>query len=162
VVGDGKTDRHGHVIVVGCGHVGSRVARGLHYEGLSVVGIDQDLATVEALRAHGITTLYGDASYKVVLAAAEPEQARTLVVTLPDFGATRVIVINAQAANPDLGIVVRARDPRSAAMLRSLGVREVVEPELEGGLELLRHALTALKVPDVEQRRILSGARGVI
>lgn len=162
VVGDGDPAWHNHVIVVGCGHVGGRVARALHHEGHTVVGIDQNLATVEALRAQGIPTLYGDASYKVVLAAAEPQQARALVVTLPDFGATRVIVINAQAANPALDIIVRARDPRAAAMLRSLGVREVVEPELEGGVELLRHALTALEVPDVEHPRILSGARGVI
>jgi len=46
--------------------------------------------------------------------------------------------------------------------LSSLGVREVVEPELEGGIELLRHALTALGVPAIEHPRILSGARGVI
>jgi CPA2 family monovalent cation:H+ antiporter-2 len=156
---EGRPELKNHVIVVGCGHVGSRVARALHRNAIKVIGIDQDLAAVEALREIGITAFYGDASYKVVLEAAEPQGARALVVTLPDFGATRVIVVNAQAANPKLDIVVRARDPQSAAALRTLGVREVVEPELEGGLELLRHALITLAIPPDRQLGIIASAR---
>jgi len=114
---------------------------------------------VEMLRARGIAAIYGDASYRVVLAAAHPEQARTLVVALPDYGAARVVVLNARAIRHDLDIVARARDPQTAALLRQVGTREVVEPEREGGMELLRHTLSALSVSAKEQERILAVAR---
>jgi CPA2 family monovalent cation:H+ antiporter-2 len=148
-----------HMIVVGCGQVGSRVALALHAQGVPVVGIDQNLAAVEELRSQGVPMLYGDASYRVVVAAAQPESARALVVALPDYGAARVVVLNARTARPDIDIVVRARDPRTAALLRQAGAREAVEPELEGGLELLRHALGTLAFPTGEQDRILTHAR---
>ncbi|MDB5073903.1 MAG: putative monovalent cation:proton antiporter family [Chloroflexi bacterium] len=148
-----------HVIVVGCGQVGSRVALALHAQGMPVVGIDQDLTSVEALRAQGVPILYGDASYRAVLEAAQPERARALVVALPDFGAARVVVLNARIARPDINIVVRARDPRTAALLRQAGAHEAVEPELEGGLELLRITLGSLSVSTGEQERVLAHAR---
>src|SRR5207245_2067942 len=81
-----------------------------------------------------------------------PELARILVVALPDLGAARAVVINARKAQSALDIVARARDPRAALQLKHLGVREAVEPELQGGLELLRHALTALSEPAGAER----------
>ncbi len=47
----------------------------------------------------------------------------------------------------------------AAALRGLLGVREVVEPELEGGLELLRHALITLAIPPDRQLSIIADAR---
>ena len=49
--------------------------------------------------------------------------------------------------------------PRSSELLRRAGARDAVEPELEGGLELLRRTLTTLAVPQQEHERILAGVR---
>jgi voltage-gated potassium channel Kch len=111
------------------------------------------------LRADGVPVLCGDASYRVVLAAARLERARILIVALPDFGAARVVVLNARQARSDIDIVVRARDPRSAALLRQAGARAAVEPELEGGLEMLRHALSSIELGAEERERIMTRAR---
>jgi CPA2 family monovalent cation:H+ antiporter-2 len=148
---EGHAGWRDHVIVVGCGRVGSRVIHALHVHGLPVVGIDGDLGAVEAVRRQGVEAIYGDASYRAVLAAAQPERARALVVALPDEGAARVIVLNARALNSALDIVARAISPAAARVLRQVGAREAVEPELEGGLELLRHALAAVGASEHEQ-----------
>ena len=148
-----------HVIVVGCGRVGSRVARALYAQGFQVVGIDGDLHAAETLRRQGIPMIYGDASYRAVLAAAHPEAARALVMALPDQGAARVIILNARSAQKDLNIVARATSDAAARALRAAGAAEAVEPELEGGLELLRHALAVVGVPEHEQQAIVAHTR---
>lgn len=104
-----------HVIVVGGGRVGSRVAKALAGCGARVVVIDHDLQAVEALRRDGVATIYGDASYRAVLAAAHPERARAMVVALPDLAGARVVMQGAQAANPSLMVLARAESRRRRA-----------------------------------------------
>lgn len=152
---------HDHVIVVGGGRVGSRVAKALAGCGARVAVIDHDLQAVEALRRDGVATIYGDASYRAVLAAAHPERARAMVVALPDLGAARVVIQSARAANASLAILARAPNPSSVAPLLDAGAASAVEPELEGGIELLRHALTAVGVLADERERIVSRARAL-
>ncbi len=149
----------GHVIVVGCGRVGSRVARALAANGFAVVGIDQDLGTVETLRQDGVTAIYGDAGYRAVLAAADPARARALVVALPDLGAARVVVQRARAANPKLIVLARATTSAAVPVLREAGAATAVVPALEGGLELLRHTLAAVGMAERERQAIVDRAR---
>jgi CPA2 family monovalent cation:H+ antiporter-2 len=53
-------------------------------------------------------------------------------------------MVNARAMNPDLTIIARARHREELDELYGLGAREVVVPEIEGGLELMRQSLAAL------------------
>ena len=130
-----------HAIVVGYGRVGQRMARGLKKAGLSVVVIEQDLNLVRELAAGGQATIYGDASYENVLAAAHPETARVIVVALPDFGATRAVVHRARGANAEVLIVARAQRAENDVKLRAAGATAVVVPEVAGALMLLDETL---------------------
>lgn len=136
------------VIVVGCGRVGSRILRALHAQAIGVVGIDQQLGVVEALRREGLTVLYGDASYPAVLAAARPERAAAVVVALPDLAATRVVVRRAHALRADLVVIARSTSTAATLALRAAGASAIIEPEREGSLELLRCALAAVGLPE--------------
>ena len=51
--------------------------------------IEEDLHLVQELQRLGIPAIYGDATYTSILAAAHPERARLVVVTLPAAGPTR-------------------------------------------------------------------------
>jgi monovalent cation:H+ antiporter-2, CPA2 family len=78
---DGPRD---HTIIVGYGRVGGVVGKGLKSQGLPIVVIDQDRRRIEALRAHGVPAIYGDATTPGVLAAAGAERARLIVIATPE------------------------------------------------------------------------------
>jgi monovalent cation:H+ antiporter-2, CPA2 family len=126
-----------HAIVVGYGRVGSRVVAGLRSVGLPVVVIEEDLHLVQRLTAGGVPAIYGDASQTLILQAAHPEQARLLVVALPDAGATRVVVREARRFNERLPILARAARLEERAVLSAFGATRVVAPELAGATLLL-------------------------
>lgn len=136
-----------HAIVVGYGRVGQRMVRGLQQAGLPVVVIEQDLNLVREIAASDLPTIYGDASYENILAAAHPETARVVVVALPDFGATRAVVHRARRANPDVLIVARAQRAENDVKLREAGATAVVVPEVAGALMLLEETLLLLDLP---------------
>jgi CPA2 family monovalent cation:H+ antiporter-2 len=145
---DDETLNAPHAIVMGYGRVGWRVARGLRQAGIPVVVIEEDLHLVQELRRDRHDAIYGDASYPSVLEAAHPQNANVIVVTLPDFGATRVAVQNAHRANPNAVIIARASRPEHDARLREAGATTVVIPELAGAFMLLEETLLLLGVHD--------------
>lgn len=136
-----------HAIVVGYGRVGQRMVRGLRKAGLAVTVIEQDLNLSREVSRDGLATIYGDASHENVLAAAHPENARVIVVALPDFGATRAVVHRARRANPEVLIVARAQRAENDVTLREAGATAVVVPELAGALMLLNETLLLLNLP---------------
>jgi CPA2 family monovalent cation:H+ antiporter-2 len=115
--------------------------------GLPVVVIEQDLHLVHEISASGLLTVYGDASYENVLAAAHPSTARVVVVALPDFGATRAVIHRARDANPNVLIVARAQRSENDVKLREAGATAVVVPEIAGSLMLLEETLLLMGLP---------------
>ena len=85
-------------VVVGYGRVGRHVAFGLRRAGLRVAVIESDWMILEKVRESHFKAVYGDASYRPVLRAAGVENARIVVVALPDFGATRAVVHRTRAS----------------------------------------------------------------
>ena len=135
-----------HAIVVGYGRVGRRVVAGLREAGLPVAVVESDLHLVQELGREHIPAIFGDASYPSILAAAHPERARLIIVALPDSGATRVTVLNARRANPEVPILARLVRDDDEVQLRAAGATEVIGPERAGAALLLE-----------ESRRVLGG-----
>ena len=136
-----------HAIVVGYGRVGERMTRGLERAGLPVLIIEQEMNLVRELTHKGIAAIYGDASYLNVLEAARPENARVVVVALPDFGSTRAVVHNIRRLNAEVLIVARAQRTENDVKLRRAGANVVVIPEIAGALMLLEETLLLLELP---------------
>ena len=136
-----------HVVIAGGGRLGSHLARVLTRLGLAFVMIETDHRRMEQAKAAGFPVIFGDASQEVVLEAAEIHSACLLLVTTPSIVVTRAIVVHARHLNDDIDIVARAADRELLPILRGLNITEVVLPDLEAGLELLRQALLHLDVP---------------
>ena len=64
-----------------------------------------------------------------------------LVMAAPEWQALRLGIARARQVNPRLLIVCRATTSAHVDDLRALGVDGVVQPEFEGGIELVRRAL---------------------
>jgi CPA2 family monovalent cation:H+ antiporter-2 len=148
-----------HVIIVGFGRVGGFVARMLARLEQPFVVVDVDPNKVEAAREEGIPLVYGDAAAEPVLEAAKIRSARMVVLATSDAVGTRLVVERTKVLNPHARIVARSAGEEQLEDLGRLGVYEVVQPELEAGLELARQALINQGFGAAEVQRFSDGVR---
>jgi CPA2 family monovalent cation:H+ antiporter-2 len=164
-------DRHGptpapvevelarHVVVVGYGRVGRHIVDVLEQLNVPRLVIETDVERVEALNRRGVPTLYGDAANSEVLTHAGLESARALVVTTPEDATNELIVAAAHDLAPDLPLIARAATETGVTRLSELGAKDVIHPEMEGGLHIVRHLLLQLGFPLREVHRFAEAVR---
>jgi CPA2 family monovalent cation:H+ antiporter-2 len=136
-----------HVVLCGYGRVGSAVGEALETFHLPYVVIEMNPDIVKGLRARKLPCIFGSAAQRRILEAADAEDAALVVVTVPDDQQAGLTVRNARALNPRVPIVARAHNRAADEALRAAGATEVIQPELEAGLTLIRHGLGHLALP---------------
>lgn len=136
--------RSNHVVVIGYGRVGRHIVNVLSELNVRCLVVEGDAGRVEELDAKGVSTLYGDAANSEVLDHAGLEDARLLVITIPEDAATEIIVAAAKKMSSALPIIARASTASGIKRLVGLGAQQVVHPELEGGLQIVRRTLLQL------------------
>lgn len=109
-----------HIVLVGLGHLGYRVAKVLHEMGQDVVVIEVKAAaeTANAARAMGIPILHDDARRESVLEAAGVRRARSLVLCTQDDTLNLQVAVKARRLNPAIQVVVRIFDDDFARALQ--------------------------------------------
>ncbi|MDP2728339.1 MAG: cation:proton antiporter [Dehalococcoidia bacterium] len=148
-----------HAVVCGYGEVSRHLVGVLHRRNLSCLIIDLDPHVIEDLRRQGFPCIYGDAANPYVLSLAELDRARVLVLTTPDPMVVESAMKNALQINPKLDIVARTRGSAKLEMVRSQGFLEIVEPEFEAGLEIMRHTLHRFGLSSPEIQYLISNLR---
>ena len=136
-----------HVVIVGYGRVGRHIVSLLGEMQIPHLVVEADSQRVGELDQQGVPSLYGDAANSEVLAHAGLAHARALVVAGPDEDASALVVTAARDLAPDLPIIARAASEEGTKRLTELGAQDVIHPELEGGLEIVRHTLLQLGFP---------------
>ena len=142
-----KSGLRNHVIIVGGGRVGFRIAQVLKRLSVPMLIIELDQLRVERAKQAYIPVIYGDASHEVVLEAAETPSARLLIITSPEVVIAQAIVENAREVNSEIKVVARAPGVEFLEEFKKLNISEVVIPEFEAGLEMARKALVHLHIP---------------
>jgi CPA2 family monovalent cation:H+ antiporter-2 len=148
-----------HVVIVGYGRVGRHIVSLLGQMQIPHLVVEADSQRVEELTRQGIPSLYGDAANSEVLTHAGLTHARALVVAGPDEDASALVVTAARDIAPDLPIIARAISEEGTKRLTDLGAKDVIHPELEGGLEIVRHTLLQLGFPLQEIYRYTDAVR---
>jgi monovalent cation:H+ antiporter-2, CPA2 family len=136
-----------HVVIVGYGRVGKHIGQVLEQLGIAYLVVEQDAAYAAEIQQKGIKTLFGDAANSEILNHTGLESARALVVTVPNETTAEMVVAAAHQIAPRLPIIARAGTESGVKRLSGLGARHVIHPELEGGLEVVRHTLLTLQYP---------------
>lgn len=144
---DTRKSMEGHVVIVGYGRVGRHIITLLGEMEIPHLVVEADSHRVEELDRLGVPSLYGDAANSEVLTHAGLAHARALVVAGPDEDASALVVTAARDLAPDLPIIARAASEEGTKRLTQLGAQDVIHPELEGGLEIVRHTLLQLGFP---------------
>ena len=145
----------GHVVICGLGRVGSLVAQELRQHEVPFTVVDLDPRTLDEWRAEGYHTVLGSSDREEVLRAARVPQAGMLVVTTGDPVSVEMTAFQALQLQPDLDIVARVRARSEGEDLQKMGVQEVVWPEMEAGLEIVRHSLVRYQTPEYEVDRVI-------
>jgi len=142
-----KSGLRNHVIIVGGGRVGFRIAQVLKRLSVPMLIIELDQLRVERAKHADIPVVFGDAGHEVVLEAAEAASARLLIITTPEIVITQTIVERARKVNSEIQVVARAPGVEFLEEFKKLNISEVVIPEFEAGLEMARKALMHLHIP---------------
>jgi monovalent cation:H+ antiporter-2, CPA2 family len=126
----------GHVVLVGYGRVGTRIAQAMAEQGIAYVVAEVHREAVERLRRRGVHAVLGDASEPEVLVQAHVARAGLLVVATPDTVKVRKIVEIARTLNPKIEVVLRTHSDEEATLLREEQIGEVFMGEHELALAM--------------------------
>lgn len=148
-----------HVVIIGYGRVGRHLVEVLETLSVPILVIESDADRIAILNQKNIPTLYGDAGNSEVINYAHLDHARALVTTVPDDTITTMIVTAARDINPNLPVIVRAATEEGVRNLAELGANHIVQPELEGGLELIHYTLLKLGFPLREVHQYVDAVR---
>jgi hypothetical protein len=122
LVGRRVIPQRGHVVVVGMGQVGLRLATELRGLGLAVVGVERDprAVNIPTARAMGIPVQVGDASRRRVLERVRTDRALALCAVGSSELDNLSVSVTARAVAPDLRVVIRAGNHDAIAETQSL------------------------------------------
>jgi CPA2 family monovalent cation:H+ antiporter-2 len=148
-----------HVVIIGSGRVGRHLAEMLGRENVARLVVESDPFILSKLRELNIPVLYGDAANSEILRHAGLAHARLLVITVPDDQSALTMVATARACASGITILARASSWEGGRRLLAAGVKRIVRPELEGGVELLRQTLRDLQFPDDQTDTLVDLAR---
>jgi CPA2 family monovalent cation:H+ antiporter-2 len=148
-----------HVVIIGGGVVGRYVARVLKALGRPHLVVESDYKIATTMRDDGIAVVFGDGARRAILDAAGVARSSLLVITTTNDSILPDIIGEVKRIRSDLPIVVRVEEVEDVETLSSLRVEEIVQPQLEVGLEMVRQALLALSVDQLQISTLLGQLR---
>jgi CPA2 family monovalent cation:H+ antiporter-2 len=136
-----------HVVILGYGRNGQRLARLLQAEGVRYVALDLDPERVREAVLAGDTVVFADCSRRESLVAAGVARAAAVAITFSEIPNTLRALAHIRAIQPTVPVIVRAREEKDIATLSAAGASEVVPEAFESGVMLASHTLAWVGVP---------------
>ncbi|GER89593.1 sodium/hydrogen exchanger [Dictyobacter vulcani] len=150
---------HDHVVIIGYGRVGEHIIHLLGLLDVPRLVVELNVQRIQALATQHIPILYGDVASSDILSHAQVQRARAVVITIPDETASEIAVMRIRQISRGVPIIVRAVTQEGLQRLFALGATAVIQPELEGGLEIIQQTLLRLGFPNQEIREYTDRVR---
>jgi CPA2 family monovalent cation:H+ antiporter-2 len=150
VIKSGSTIMNNHVVIAGFGPIGRGVAKIMSLNNEPYIIIELNNKTIQDLHHQNIPAIYGDATNAEILSLANIENAKILIITLPDFKSCELATLNARNHNSELYIIVRARYQSHIDILYNAGASVVIYEEYETSLGLTVSALEKMNYSRTE------------
>jgi Trk K+ transport system NAD-binding subunit len=109
-----------HIVLVGLGHLGYRVAQKLYEmgENVAVIELKTDIHTTIAARDMGIPVIQADARHPGGLEGANIKEARTIILAAQNDAMNLQIALRARSLSPGIQVVIRIFDEDFAHSLQ--------------------------------------------
>ena len=140
--------REGHIILVGYGRVGGRIAAGIAGQRRALVVIEEERDIARRAQADCFEVVPGNATDPRTLEEAGISDAATLLIAIPEGFEGGAIAERAQALNPEINVIVRAHSDAEVAHLEKLGAQHVVMGERETAAKMLSLAADPTRTED--------------
>jgi monovalent cation:H+ antiporter-2, CPA2 family len=140
--GEEATGRH--AIVIGYGPVGRTLVRMLLENDIEPIVIELNLETIHRLTAEGIRAVYGDATHRETLEAADARRAAGLILSSSGMHASDLTIRLARDMNPRIRILARASYLKEVPQLRKAGADAIFSGEGEVALTMTEFLLRQL------------------
>ena len=141
------------VVICGFGRFGQVVGRILVLRRIAFNALDHDAENIETVRRFGHKAYFGDPTRLDLLRAVGADQAKVIVVALPDVAENLKLVELAKRHFPQARIFARARNRRHAHLLMDLGVEDFVRETFFSSLRLSELVLGGLGLDADDARR---------
>lgn len=139
------------IAVVGLGRFGTMLARELSARGSQVIAIDRNLQMINAIKDEVDVAVRLDSTDEVALMAQEIDKMDVCVVAIGEnFEAALLTTVIAKKAGVPR-VICRAQTELHAEIFKSIGVDQVIQPEIEAGQHLARR----LASPQLEDYVVL-------
>lgn len=151
-----------HIILVGLGHLGYRIACKLHEmgENLVVIEFKADAEAVEAVREMNIPVIADDAVRQSALEAANIKDARTIILASQNDAMNLQIALKARSLNPKIEVVIRIFDEDFAhALQEQFGFSALSATEMAAPVFAAAAAGADVTSPITVEGQLLSLAR---
>jgi glutathione-regulated potassium-efflux system protein KefB len=150
---DEMPESEAHVVIAGLGRFGQIIARILAARKIPFTALDGDASQIAVIRRFGGEVYFGDATRPEILAAAQVEKARLVVVCISNVEDSVRAAALIRRRYPNMPVFARARDRRHAHRLMALGVQPIVRETLLSATEMARHVLLATGLSHQEAER---------
>jgi monovalent cation:proton antiporter-2 (CPA2) family protein len=147
------------VVICGFGRFGQIVGRVLLMRGIKFNALDSEPGNVETVRRFGYLAFFGDPTRLELLRAVGADQAKVIVVALPDAEAVVKVSQLAREHFPQAKIFARARNRRVAHALIDVGVHDFVRETFLSSLRLGELVLLGLDFNEDDARRTVEAFR---
>lgn len=135
-----------HVIIVGFGFTGRNVAKVCRMTNTPYIIVEMNPETVRKEKAKE-PIVFGDATREPILEYAKVNEARAVVISVPDPLSAQNVVELVKRMAPFVKVIVRNRYVSRHLPLKEIGADEVVTEEYESALAILRILMIDLGVP---------------
>lgn len=140
-----------HIVIIGFGINGRNISAVAKKIDIPYVVIEMNPETVVAEKKKGEKIFFGDGCQTEVLKHANIENARVVVVTIPDAASVRRITQMVHSIKESVYVIVRTRYVSEISILLKLGANEVIAEEYETSLVIFNKVM---KVYDLSEDRI--------
>ncbi|MCQ8905438.1 MAG: cation:proton antiporter [Methanothermobacter sp.] len=126
-----SVDLRDHLIIIGMGITGRRLAYTCEEHGIPYIGLDVNPEAVRRARDEGLNVYYGDGTHLAVLRHFNVPEAAVMVVAIADYRSTVHAIHEARALNEGMKIIARIRGFENTERLYTAGADVVVSEKRE-------------------------------
>ncbi|MFO1129600.1 MAG: monovalent cation:proton antiporter-2 (CPA2) family protein [Rhodospirillales bacterium] len=142
------------VIIAGFGRFGQIIGRMLSALRIRFTALEKSPEQVDFVRQYGSKVYYGDASRLDLLQAARADKAEIFVLAIDDVEDSLRAAETVLKHFPQLKVFARARNRAHAYRLMELGIAVVWRETFLSSLDMAKHVLEGLGLPDYEAERV--------
>ena len=157
---EGKdVDIRDHTIICGFGRVGSWVGKAFDILNMPYIVVDYNQKAIKEAKKKGLQCVYGDASEIGVLEKSRIDTAKAVIIAIPDRFVQEEIITRLQTKYPNVKIYSRARYDEDWERLKFLRVKNIVQPEFEASLFIVRSILKSMGKSSEEMGKMIKTLR---